>query len=202
MGYPLQLCPSDDPRLLGTIEFLLDNCLVRGGFFQDMIHSGINPYLTLHMAQVLLRHDDPRYLALMDTVATSATSTGQWPEAIHPQTGGGCMGDGQHVWAAAEWIMMIRHCFVREEGDRLILCQGIPSRWLEGGTAIEFGSAPTAFGEVSIRLSIRSDTGAVLVSWEADWRDGAPLIEVRLKGHRPARVCPGTSSVELVRSGA
>ena len=201
VGYPLQLCPPDDPRLLGTIDFLLDNCLVRGGFFQDMIHSGINSYLTLHMAQVLLRHGDPRYLALVDAVAASATSTGQWPEAIHPQTGGGCMGDGQHVWAAAEWIMMIRHCFVREEGDRLILCQGIPGRWLEGGTAIEFGSAPTNFGEVSIRLSIRSDTGAVLVSWEADWRDGAPSIEVRLPGHRSAQVCPGTSSVELVRSG-
>ena len=202
VGYPLQLCPPDDPRLLGTIDFLLDNCLVGGGFFQDMIHSGINPYLTLHMAQVLLRHGDPRYLALMDAVAASATSTGQWPEAIHPQTGGGCMGDGQHVWAAAEWIMMIRHCFVREEGDRLILCQGIPSRWLEAGTTIGFGPAPTTFGKVSIRLSGRSYEDSVLVSWEADWHHGAPSIELQLPGYRPVQVCPGTVSVELTKSGA
>ncbi len=46
MGYPLQLCPADDPRLIDTADFLLDNCLVHGGFFQDMIHSDINPYLT------------------------------------------------------------------------------------------------------------------------------------------------------------
>ena len=45
-GYPLQLYASDDPRLLSTIEFLMQNCMIKGGFFQDMIHSGINPYLT------------------------------------------------------------------------------------------------------------------------------------------------------------
>ena len=59
------------------------------------------------------------------SVARLASPTGQWPEAIHPQSGGGCMGDGQHGWAAAEWVMMMRNCFVREEGDRLIIGSGI-----------------------------------------------------------------------------
>ena len=36
---------------------------------QDMIHSGLNAYLTLHVAQVLLRAGDPRHLELMDAVA-------------------------------------------------------------------------------------------------------------------------------------
>ncbi|MDX1698026.1 MAG: hypothetical protein R3308_07040, partial [Thiohalobacterales bacterium] len=121
IGYPLQLCAADDPRLHGTIDFLMTHCRVNGGFFQDMIHAGVNPYLTLHMAQVLLRAGDSRYLELLDTVAALASPTGQWPEAIHPRTGGGCMGDGQHVWAAAEWLLMLRNCFVREEGERLII---------------------------------------------------------------------------------
>jgi len=95
-GYPLQLYGTEDPRLLDSVEFLMSNCFVEGGFFQDMIHSGINPYLTLHVAQVLLRAGDPRYLQLLQTVAELASATGQWPEAIHPGTGGGCMGDGQH----------------------------------------------------------------------------------------------------------
>ena len=51
-GYPLRLYAPDDPRLLDTADFLHDNCFYQGGFFQDMIHSGINPYLTLHIAQV------------------------------------------------------------------------------------------------------------------------------------------------------
>jgi hypothetical protein len=37
-GYPLQLWPADDPRLLATVAFLQEHCLVRGGFFKDMIH--------------------------------------------------------------------------------------------------------------------------------------------------------------------
>ncbi|MFP3874680.1 MAG: hypothetical protein ACLFV1_09525, partial [Thiohalophilus sp.] len=141
-GYPLQLFAPDDPRLLDNVEFLLDRCFVKGTFYQDMIHSGLNAYLTLHVAQVLLRAGDPRHLDLMDKVAALASPTGQWPEAIHPRTGGGCMGDGHHVWASAEWVMMIRNCFVREEADRLILCAGIPARWLDQAEPIRFGPAP------------------------------------------------------------
>ena len=201
-GYPLQLHAPDDPRLRGTIEFLLQNCLVKGGFFQDMIHSGINPYLTLHMAEVLLRNDDPRSLELLDAVAASASPTGQWPEAIHPHTGGGCMGDGQHVWAAAEWIMMIRHCFVREENDGLILCQGIAPRWLAAGTPLEFGPAPTAFGPMTIRVSVDAAHQTVHVSWDAAWRDRQPPIDIRLPGYPAMRVVDGQTSVELARMAA
>ncbi len=201
-GYPLQLHAPDDPRLLGTVEFLLQNCMVKDGFFQDMIHSGVNPYLTLHLAEVLLRNDDPRYLELLDAVAASASPTGQWPEAIHPQTGGGCMGDGQHVWAAAEWIMMIRHCFVREEGDGLILCQGIAPRWLVAGTPLEFGPAPTAFGPISISVSVDAGSHAVHVSWDAAWRERQPPIDIRLPGYPAVKVADGQTSVELVRMAA
>ncbi len=201
-GYPLQLYPPDDPRLLGTMEFLLQNCMVKGGFFQDMIHSGINPYLTLHMAEVLLRNDDPRALDLMDAVAGAASPTGQWPEAIHPHTGGGCMGDGQHVWAAAEWIVMIRHRFVREEGDRLVLCQGIAQRWLEAGTPIEVGPAPTAFGPMTIRIASDRQTQSVKVSWETTWRDRVPLIEIRLPGYPAVMVDGDRTSMTLSRMSA
>ncbi|MDO9049651.1 MAG: hypothetical protein Q7U66_18190 [Methylobacter sp.] len=200
VGYPAQLCAADDPRLLDTVEFLLEHCLVEGGFFQDMIHSGINPYLTLHLAQVLLRAGDPRYLALMDAVAKLASPTGQWPEAIHPRTRGGCMGDGQHVWAAAEWVLMMRNCFVREEDESLILCQGVPARWLAGGAALlTFGPAPTAFGPVSLTAERSEDTGRVTVAWRGAWHGAAPAIEVRLPGFRPVVAQPGAASVELAQ---
>ncbi len=153
LGYPVQLCAPDDPRLLDCVEFLLSRCFVNGAFYQDMIHSGLNAYLTLHVAQVLLRAGDPRHLELMDAVAALASPTGQWPEAIHPRTGGGCMGDGHHVWAAAEWALMLRNCFVREEGERLILCAGVPARWLDQHEPVSFGPAPTAFGAVTVSIA-------------------------------------------------
>ncbi|MFP5506384.1 MAG: hypothetical protein ACLGH6_09315 [Gammaproteobacteria bacterium] len=180
-GYPVQLCAPDDPRLLDCVEFLLQRCFVNGAFYQDMIHSGLNAYLTLHVAQVLLRAGDPRHLELMDAVAALASPTGQWPEAIHPRTGGGCMGDGHHVWAAAEWVLMIRNCFVREEGDRLILCAGIPPRWLAQDRPIRFGPAPTAFGAITI--TVTPQPGATpRVEWTGAWHRDAPPIEVRLPG--------------------
>lgn len=203
-GYPLQLCDPRDPRLLNTVEFLLGNCMVQGGFFQDMIHSGINAYLTLHMAQVLLRGGDSRYLELMETVAGLASPTGQWPEAIHPRTLGGCMGDGQHSWAAAEWILMIRNCFVREEGDRLILGAGVAPQWLEGSETLSFGPAPTPFGTIEVSVeSMPVESGEkVLVTWQAQWHGEPPPIEVRLPGFVARTVSAGEHSIEMEREHA
>jgi hypothetical protein len=197
-GYPLQLWPARDPRLLATVEFLLDRCFVQGGFFQDMIHSGLNAYLTLHVSQVLLRAGDARAFALMETVAALASPTGQWPEAIHPRTLGGCMGDGQHVWAAAEWVLMIRNAFVREEGDTLVLASGIRPAWLAAGETLRFGPAPTVFGTVSV--TVEPEPGqAATVRWEGVWRQPPAAIEVRLPGHAAMTCAPGDAAARLAR---
>jgi hypothetical protein len=198
VGYPLQDCAPDDPRLLDTVNFLLDKCFVDGAFFQDMIHSGLNAYLTLHVAQILLRAGDPRFLDLMDAVARIATSTGQWPEAIHPRTLGGCMGDGHHVWAAAEWVLMMRNCFLREEGNTLIIGAGIPARWLEQECFISFGPAPTSFGPVTLTI-VPDSADQVVVLWKAEWHASSPAIEVRLPGFAPMIPEPGITSLILRR---
>lgn len=194
-GYPLQIFNPRDDRLIETVHYLMDNCQVYDGFFHDMTHSGINPYLTLHIAQVLLRAGDPRYFHLMVTIANLASPTGQWPEAIHPKTKGGCMGDGQHVWAAAEWVMMMRNCFIREENNSLILCSGIPTKWLEQENDISFGPAPTTFG--TIDLKIRPHREHTLVEWSAKWFDREPDIEVCFPGFPAVKVPKGSNYVQL-----
>lgn len=195
--YPLRIFPQDDKRILDTADFLMKNCLVHGGFFHDMTHSGINPYLTLHLAQVLLRAGDTRYFDLIRAVADLASPTGQWPESIHPRTGGGCMGDGQHVWAAAEWVMMMRNCFVREEGGRLILCSGIPRMWLEKHQTLAFGPAPTLFGD--IQITVKSDDQSIRVEWRGHWFTQEPPIDIQLPGFTRTNVLPGTNSLALKR---
>jgi len=196
VGYPTQLCAPDDPRLLDSVEFLLQRCFVNGAFYQDMIHSGLNAYLTLHVAQVLLRAGDDRYLALMDSVAELASSTGQWPEAIHPATGGGCMGDGHHVWASAEWVLMIRNCFVREEGEQLILGAGVPQRWLDQPDPIRYGPAPTDFGPVSVRI-IPDPDAAPRVEWDAQWHGNPPALTIQLPGFEPVTVAGDAGPITL-----
>jgi len=200
LAYPAQLCAEDDSRALDSCEFLLEYCCVNHGFFQDMTHSGINPYLTLHIAQVLMRAGDVRYQDLMQRVADLASSTGQWPEAIHPRTGGGCMGDGQHVWAAAEWILMLRNCFVREEKDCLVIGAGISQQWLASQQTLSFGPAATSFGPVSISVEpqLNQSEGKTLqyiIRWQGSWFGKAPRIEVRLPGQEVINPILGVNDV-------
>ncbi|MFW6179448.1 MAG: hypothetical protein ACOC43_13920 [Desulfohalobiaceae bacterium] len=180
--YPLQLLSPGHPRIKNTICSLMQNNFFAGGFFQDMIHSGINPYLTLDIAQTLLRDSDLRCLDLLYNIAHLASDTGQWPEAIHPKTKGGCMGDGQHGWAAAEWIMLMRNLFVREEGQQLILGQGVDPEWLKAGQDILFGPVLTPWGSLSLKIYPRAHNTELHL--EKDFFAQPERILVCLPGHK------------------
>ncbi len=194
-GYPLQLYAPTNERLMNTVEFIMQKCFVGNGFFQDMIHSGVNPYLTLHVAQVLMRAGDPRYFDLLQHVAELASPTGQWPEAIHPHTLGGCMGDGQHAWAAAEWVIMLRNCFIREENYTLILASGISRQWLETQEKLSFGPAPTSFGNIYISLQQVKDK--ITITWDAAWWNPPDKIEVKIPSLKAVQCKANESSVVL-----
>jgi hypothetical protein len=195
-GYPLQLLDANDPRLTATAEYLQENSCVGGAFFQQMIHSGQNAYLTLHLAQVFLRAGDTRWWSLVQAVADLASPTGQWPEAIHPRTGGGCMGDGHHGWASAEFALMMRSLFLREEGDTLVLAAGIRREWIESGHPIKMGPLPTKWGPVTVRLE-RTGSDEATVYWESEWRSGPPTIRVDLQSAETAEV-PDASAGQVV----
>ncbi|MEO5960930.1 MAG: hypothetical protein ABIZ49_08805, partial [Opitutaceae bacterium] len=178
--YPLQLFPPGDPRIVKTADYLRDHSSHNGGFFQNMVHSGINAYLTLHLAQVRLRAGDAGAAwQLIEHVADLASPTGQWPEAIHPRTGGGCMGDGEHIWAAAEWALMVRACFVREEPDRLVIGSGIKPEWWSG-TGASFGATLTPFGAVTVRVAGTAERAHLTI--EGRWHAPGFVLDVRLPG--------------------
>ncbi len=177
-GYPLEIWGPRDQRLLLTARYLFENCLVDNAFYHDISHSGINPYLSLHIAQVLMRGGDTDFSKIMEAVASLASPTGQWPEAIHPQTKAGCMGDGQHTWAAAEWVVMVRNCFVREQGEALLIGGGILPSSLHKGAQISFGPAPTLFGPCQVSV-VKEDRGRIRVSWSGQWnQDKEPPVRV------------------------
>jgi len=201
MSYPLALCAPHDRRMAALLEYLQAQCFHAGGFFQDMIHSGVNAYLSLHVAQALLRAGDERFAGIVRTVRDLASATGHWPEAVHPHTGGGCMGDGHHAWAAAEWIAMMRSAFVREEGDVLVLASGLLPEWLEARQEMHFGPTPTAFGSIEIHILPPRDgdderapcNDCWRVRWSGDWHDKAPALRIEL---------PGSEHVDVAAGGA
>jgi len=190
--YPLQLFPAGDRRSMATADYLMENCLHKGCFFQDMIHSGINIYMTLMLAQVFLRAGDQRFYPLFAGAAEFASPTGQWPEAIHPITGGGCMGDGQHGWAAAEWVMLLRNMFVFEEDNRLVIGKGIRPEWLLAGVETAFGPTLTPYG--AVRVTVKCDEEGIEVRLTGDWYDRPepPEIVVAIPGWMEERLqAPG-----------
>lgn len=183
-GYPLRLFEPDDIRIKQTLDYLYYHCLIDGALFHDLVHSGINIYLTLHMAQCFLRAGDNRFFGLMKAVTDIASPTGQWPEAVHPKTHGGCMGDGQHIWAASEWVMMIRNLFVREEKDSLVLCSGIPAEWYLEGKEMSFGPTLTAFGRITVHIEYKQD---IRISWVVEEPERCPeIIVVTPSGQKKA----------------
>ena len=201
-GYPLQLTIPNTPRMDNTIEYLMGSCIMEGGFYHDISHSGINPYLTLHLAQVLLRKNDyPRALGLFRAIGDLASPTGQWPEAIHPKLRTGCMGDGQHVWAAAEWILMVKNCFVREEETtgKLVLGSGLDSQWFGDEDRISFGPAHTKFGPIS--LEVVRDGDSRKVCWKPEWHTDEPRLEIRIPGTEPRTATRGSREIQVTVAG-
>ncbi len=154
--YPLDLFESNDERFIKTAKFLQERCFFEGAFFQDMIHSGMNAYLSLHVAQVFLKAGfREEFIKILEVVKDLASPTGQWPEAIHPITKGGCMGDGQHIWATAEWIMAISNAFVLEKENAVVLLRGVPKSWLEKNGEISLRKLATKFGVLDIVVKLK-----------------------------------------------
>ncbi len=194
--YPLQLFAPGDERIAKTADYLVEHSTYQGGFFQNMIHSGINAYLTLHLAQVRLRAGQTTAaLQLLERVADLASPTGQWPEAIHPRTFGGCMGDGQHIWAAGEFALMVRNCFVREEGEGLVVASGVSPHWIPRHGTASFGPTLTPWGPVTVSLQRRRDGLAVKVHGE--WRGAPPRVEIRAPDFHTERIETPASETEL-----
>jgi hypothetical protein len=107
------------------------------------------------------------------------------------------MGDGQHGWAAAEWIMMIRNMFIREEGQRLIIGSGIFAEWLADGEEVSFGPTLTPWGEATVRVVATEAEATVNV--DARWRGVSPPIDVELRGFEQLPNAHAGSPITLQR---
>lgn len=198
-GYPTHLFSPKDPALLATVHYIMDNCFVDGLFFQDMFHSGYNIYLSLHCAQVFLRAGDFRFFPVVESAMALASSTGQWPEAIHPHTKGGCQGDGQHIWTSSEWVLILKNMFAREEQDELILLEGIPQDWLETGQTIRMGPIHIGFGTITVKAK---QDKAILVETQTNWHTPPSCIRIRISGCKETICSPDEcETVEIATSG-
>ncbi len=156
-SYPLQLFDADDSRILSTLKAIEENYFVDGLFFQNFIHSGMNLYLTLQIAHsYLYAGNKKKFLELFNSAISTASPTLNFPEAIHPTTGGGVMGDGHHGWAAAEIALAIHDAFVFERTNKpereFVFLQGIPKEWFFASSGFYINNVFSSMGKMSINV--------------------------------------------------
>jgi hypothetical protein len=169
--WPLDLFPPDHPGLAATVDVIRERFCVDNAFFQGISHTGLGTYLTLQLAFVELEAGDRRALERLQWLLQAATPTYTWPEAIHPQLGTGCMGDGHHGWAAADFLSLVRNVLVRDVPGGLALCTLLPDGW--AGQSVEVEKAPTHAGDLSFAVRWHGDRPALL--WELDRRATTPV---------------------------
>jgi hypothetical protein len=180
--YPLQLFDETLPHGRNTLSALTERYVDGKGFLHPFIHSGYNPYLTLHLAHgFLITGEIERAWDIAETVLKQATATGTYPEAIHPFTGGGTMGDGHHGWAAAEIVMFLRDCLVRENGNILEFFTNDRGRLIKRGTPCSFRDVPTLFGRIGVEIVYTSSDKCVISFSNKFFKDAAPeAVSIRL----------------------
>ena len=76
------------------------------------------------------------------------------------------MGDGDHGWAAAEFVSLLRVLLVRETSDGLELLGGVPPEWLEDPDGIRLVGATTGRGTLDLEVERRD--GKIVLSWRMD----------------------------------
>jgi hypothetical protein len=149
--HPLRLMEPDDPWISGTADLIRKRFCIGDAFFQYIAHTGFGTYLTLQLAFVELEARDPRAWRRLRWLIDHATSTYTWPEAIHPNQRGGCMGDGHHGWVAADFLSFVRNMLVDDRKDGIEILPMLPDEWR--GEEIEVRDAPTLHGPISYHLT-------------------------------------------------
>lgn len=189
-AYPLQIFGPDDPRIAASLDLLRRKFFHRGMFYQKFIHSGLNAYLTLHVARCYLYLGErEEFVRMFLSVLSRASTTGTFPEAIHPLTGGGCMGDGHHGWAAAEVSLAVRAMFVTElpaapsSLSTVVLLGGIPKEWINLGSRWSVERLAVPGGHISMTYSRTARRGLLTIDLQPSGIFAAPELEVRF----PAR---------------
>ncbi|MBN1698255.1 MAG: hypothetical protein JW881_12135 [Spirochaetales bacterium] len=197
--YPLRLLEPRDDRLTGTLHVLRKNYQQKQAFFHRVIHSGYNVYLTLQIAECYLFRRSTRLHPILQWLMDTITGTGSFPEAIHPVTGGGCMGDGHHGWACAELLHLIRNFLFFEEEGGLVITPLVYHRWMEAGELIEVADAPSHFGTIAFIIEAKSDR--IILSLDNHYSSQPEYIEFSIPFFMSRAFVDGTE-IEVSRSGS
>ena len=204
IGYTLSsgLFPPGDPREAWLPRYQEQH----GGLFMGMVRSGgdqfnfwpseqrVNPLYGTRYALDTLRRDDPEralasFYGMLAQGFTRRTFVAGEGTALQPYDARGrvfyCPPNSA---ANAHFLAMLRGLLVQDPDtdddgrpDTLRLLFATPRRWLEDGKTITVERAPTAFGEVSVRMESKLATGEILAEVTLPTRNPPQRILLRAR---------------------
>ena len=164
--HPTALFDAQDSRVTATLD------RVRAGFVEGTIRWGeeekkvIHPYMgTFVTNSEIMRGEREKAVDHLYHYLAHTTSTHGFPEGVYYETRTAWGDTVPHLWAAAQYIILLRNVLLREEGETLHLLPAVPVAWLRPGKKIVALSAPTTFGKVSLALNAVEGGCEVRFSW-------------------------------------
>ncbi|MFZ1977305.1 MAG: hypothetical protein WAV76_05070 [Bacteroidota bacterium] len=151
--YPLQIHALAERQFANTLKAFDARFVDENGYYHPLIHSGYNPYLTLHIAHsYLLIGEIRRAWEIAGTVFRRCIPPYSLPEAIHPKTGGGSMGDGHHGWAAAEIVLFLLDVIIHEDAASIHLFEWCTDSFWTPGLPLDLHALVSTIGPIDVRV--------------------------------------------------
>lgn len=150
--------PVADPRA----QLYVDMLEKRGGLAAGVceFQEGIDHAYSTGYLLDRLRNDETRKLILgfWTYLAYGMTRETYSPVEVTLYKSGDNHFTLPHTFSCTSQLRLLRYMLLREEGNDLILCQGVPTAWLEPGKQIAVRNAPTLFGPVSYQTDVPDST--------------------------------------------
>jgi hypothetical protein len=186
MIWPTSVISETDSRVAATVRHARE--FHGGGFLEGTIQwlgkdGAIHPYLSSYTTMASLRlgqHEqvvEDFYWYLVHSTATQA-----FPEGIFWKRRFAWGDTIPHATGASNYAILLRHMLI-DEDQGLHLLRAVPDWWLGEGKEIRVERAPTHFGEMSLRVTGRSD--GVELSVKLSRRDPPEKITLYLPESRP-----------------
>lgn len=150
ISYPLCLYQRKERFIQEWLDRVIAGSVYNGGVIAPLEFQGIDLELTSRLGVILLR-EEREYDQVFKLLLKTVSSTGNWPDRVHPASGGGIGATGHSRQVGCQFLLMLRNIMAIEEGDDLYLLPGIITSKFWAEVNIELNNFPTIFGEISLK---------------------------------------------------
>lgn len=150
ISYPLCLYQRKERFIQEWLERIMEGSVYHGGVIAPLEFQGIDLELTSRLGVILLR-EEREYDQVFKLLFKTVSSTGNWPDRVHPTSGCGIGATGHSRQVGRQFLLMLRNMMAMEEGDSLYLLPGIITSKFWADLNIELNNLPTIFGEIALK---------------------------------------------------